>query len=80
MPEAGQTGIEFELVVRALDQFGNVDETFERDVTLDNDGVPPGMVLSNKGSVKLSRGLGRLTAVAPKQGGAGNPSENVDIQ
>ena len=30
MPEAGRTGVEFQLMVRALDQFGNVDENFER--------------------------------------------------
>ena len=32
MPEAGRAGVEFQLMVRALDQFGNVDDSFEREV------------------------------------------------
>ena len=63
MPEAGRAGVEFQLMVRALDQFGNVDETFERQVALDSDGAPPGMVLENDGNVRLVRGLGRCSAV-----------------
>jgi len=59
MPEAGKAGLEFHLLVRALDQFGNVDDTFDREVTLDNDGVPVGMVLQNQGKVQLVKGIGR---------------------
>jgi len=49
------------LQVRALDQFGNVDESFERDVTLAADG-PQGsdFNLPNDGVVRLSRGLAKL--------------------
>ena len=32
IPEAGRTGLTFELLVHALDEHGNVDETFEREV------------------------------------------------
>ena len=38
IPEQGRAGVDFEIVVRALDQFGNVDDSFERDVTLAADG------------------------------------------
>ncbi len=70
IPEAGRGGIEFELVVRALDPYGNVDEHFEREVELDQDGAPPGMLLQNKGVVKLTRGLGRCVAVASASAGS----------
>ena len=40
MPESSNTRV-FEFLVRALDQFGNVDELFEREVTLDGEGMPP---------------------------------------
>ena len=41
MPEAGRAGVECAFLVRALDPYGNVDENFEREVTLDSDGAPP---------------------------------------
>lgn len=59
MPEAGRAGVEFQFLVRALDQFGNVDESFERDVTLDSDNAPPGMQLENDGRVKLVKGMAK---------------------
>ena len=62
MPEAGRAGVEFQLMVRALDQFGNVDDSFEREVTLDSDGAPPGMSLQNGGVVRMVRGLGKCSA------------------
>jgi len=61
LPEQSRAGVDFEIVVRALDQFGNVDESFERDVTLAADG-PQGsdFNLPNDGVVRLSRGLAKL--------------------
>jgi len=58
IPEQGHAGVEFEIVVRALDQFGNVDDTFERDVSLACDG--PDFTLPNQGVVSLTRGLARM--------------------
>ena len=66
MPEAGRAGVEFQFLVRALDQFGNVDERFEREVALDSEGAPPGMVLENEGRVKLLRGTGRSKCTMPQ--------------
>ena len=70
MPEAGKVGVEFQLMVRALDQFGNIDEAFEREVTLDSDGAPPGMVLAKEGKVRLVRGTGRCSCTLPKDDAA----------
>ena len=68
MPEAGRAGVEFAFLVRALDKFGNVDEKFEREVTLDSDDAPPGMVLDNEGRVRLVRGIGRSKCTLPAGG------------
>ena len=65
IPERGRAGVDFELVVRALDQFGNVDEAFERDVTLDCDG--PGFELPNGGVVNLARGMATLRVLRSDQ-------------
>ena len=70
MPEAGRAGVEFQLMVRALDQFGNVDDSFEREVALDSDGAPRGMVLQNEGRVQMVRGLGRCACLMQAAGGA----------
>jgi len=69
MPEAGRAGVEFQLMVRALDQFGNVDETFEREVVLDSDGAPPGMIIEAGGIVRMVRGLARCSC-SMQSGGA----------
>lgn len=72
VPEAGRGGVEFSLLVRALDQYGNVDEAFDAEVVqLDREGAPPGMVLQNDGIVKLTRGLGRCSAVTAVTASAG---------
>jgi len=63
MPEAGRAGVEFQLMVRALDQYGNVDETFAREVQLDSDGAPPGMVIEKGGVVQMVRGLARTSCM-----------------
>jgi hypothetical protein len=61
--------------VRALDQYGNVDEAFDAEVVqLDREGAPPGMVLQNDGIVKLTRGIGRCTAVTASAA-AGSPGQ-----
>jgi len=74
MPEEGRAGLEFHLIVRALDQFGNVDESFDRSVTLDSDGAPPGMALQNGGKVHLTKGIGKISAeVAPTPPPMGPP-------
>ena len=67
-PRRGKVGVEFALMVRALDQFGNIDESFEREVVLDSDGAPEGMVLANEGKVRLVRGSGRCSCNLPKEG------------
>ena len=69
MPESSNTRV-FEFLVRALDQFGNVDELFEREVTLDGEGMPPGMTLEHGGKVTLISGIGRSRASMPKDGEA----------
>ncbi|KOO31863.1 hypothetical protein Ctob_008003 [Chrysochromulina tobinii] len=75
VPEAGRGGVEFSLLVRALDQYGNVDEAFDAEVVqLDREGAPPGMVLQNDGIVKLTRGIGRCTAVTASAA-AGSPGQ-----
>ena len=65
IPEAGRAGLDFELVVAARDKFGNVDETFEQEVSLNHDGhLPPGHTFSLEGDgvVKLKNGRGRVRA------------------
>ena len=42
----------------------DVDEAFEREVTIDPEGAPLGMVLQSEGKVRLVRGLGRCACVA----------------
>jgi hypothetical protein len=62
IPEAGRAGLDFELVVRAHDRFGNTDESFEKEVSLDHDNnVPVGseLLLQNHGLLKLTRGKAR---------------------
>ena len=71
MPEEGKAGVEFKFLVRALDQFGNVDESFEREVTLDSDGAPPGMQLEQGGRVRLARGKGGCRCTLPGGDGGG---------
>jgi len=69
IPEAGKAGLDFELVVRARDKFGNIDDTFEQAVSLNHDGLPPGheLILEGEGvvegRVELKRGRGRVRAV-----------------
>jgi hypothetical protein len=65
IPEAGRAGLEFELVVLARDRYGNVDHSYEQDVSLNHDGhLPPGHTLDieNGGVVKLRSGRGRVRA------------------
>ena len=54
-----------EFLVRALDQFGNVDDSFEREVTLDSDNAPPGMQLENDGIVRLLKGKAGCRCTIP---------------
>ena len=65
MPEAGRAGVEFQFFVRALDQFGNIDEAFEREVVLDSSGAPAGMELENEGRVQMLRGTGKSKCKLP---------------
>ena len=74
MPEAGRAGVEFQLMVRALDQFGNVDDTFEREVALDSDGAPQGMVLQSEGRVQMVRGMGRCACLMEGATATGGPA------
>ena len=63
IPEAGQAGQAFELVCLARDRFGNVDETFEKEVTIDYDGQLPNgdrLTLPNDGVVTLKKGLAKV--------------------
>ena len=60
--QAGRAGLAFELVLHARDKFGNVDEAFEREVALDQDGnLPPGeLTMEHAGVVRLERGRARM--------------------
>ena len=62
IPEAGRAGLAFELVLHARDKFGNVDEAFEREVALDQDGnLPPGeLTMEHAGVGRRERGRARM--------------------
>ena len=64
IPEAGQAGQAFELVCLARDAYGNVDETFEKEVTIDYDGgaMPGGdkLTMPNDGVINLKKGMARV--------------------
>ena len=71
IPEAGQAGQAFELVCCARDKFGNVDEAFEKEVTLDYDGQLPGgdaLALPNEGKVSLKKGIARVRVARTGRG------------
>ena len=63
IPEAGQAGQAFELVCAARDKYGNIDDTFEKEVALDYDGHLPGgdsLTLPNNGVLNLKKGVARV--------------------
>ena len=65
-----QAGSAFELVCLARDPFGNIDESFEKEVTIDYDGQLPNgdrLTLPNDGVVNLKKGMARVRVGRGKQ-------------